>query len=510
MLKIKLNLIFYILSSYLIFFLYYSVSIADTLSTLRVGHPTPAVSSADPFARDEGGGLRFAIYDALTWIDSDGQLKPALAKSWTNISPKVWRFELRENVKFSNKEKFNTDSVIKTLKELYNPDVYNPKIIEIGKLASFSKINDLVVEIETINPDPLLPKKLSLLPIIEPSAWDKLGHNNYKRSPIGTGPYILSSWGNNNTNPILIASQSSWRKVKSIKRVDIKVIPDPASRVSALLSGELDVGVSLPSDDIENLKFNNFIVKTQPSPNILSIGFRTVRPDQSPLKNSKVRNALNYAVDKESIVELILNNTTRVAHQPATPNLIGFNSGLDKFNYNPKKAKELLTQAGYADGFPLKFYVYGGLLPGDSLVFQKMAQDLSSINVITELRQITFPDYVRRLFSGDWGDSDGFSIGWMNHVLWDPQRSFEQFSCAYSAPFYCDEEIMPLINQAKIEMNPNIREKLLQDIVADLHKQGAALWLIEFSRIVAFRDSINIGKFRLDGTMFEKIQKKTN
>ena len=67
-----------------------------------------------------------------------------------------------------------------------------------------------------------------------------------------------------------------------------------------------------------------------------------------------------------------------------------------------------------------------------------------------------------------------------------------------------------LINQAKIEMNPNIREKLLQDIVADLHKQGAALWLIEFSRIVAFRDSINIGKFRLDGTMFEKIQKKTN
>lgn len=507
MFKIKLNWIYFILSSFFIIFLYHPAPIAENISTLRVGHPTPAVSSADPFARDEGGGLRFAIYDALTWIDSDGQLKPALAKSWKNISPNIWRFELRQNVKFSNEKIFNSESVIKTLKELYNPNVYHPKIIEIGQLASFKSISDSVVEIETINPDPLLPKKLSLLPIIEPFAWDKLGHDSYKRTPVGTGPYLLSSWGNNNTNPILTVSKNSWRKVKSIKRVDIKVIPDPARRVSALLSGELDIGVSLPSDDVENLELNNFVVRTQPSPNILSIGFRTVRPDNSPLKNPNVRKALNYAVDKKSIVELILNNTTRVAHQPATPDLIGYNSGLDKFNYNPQKAKFLLNEAGYSEGFPLKFYVYGGLLPGDSLVFQKMAQDLSSISISTELRQITFPDYVRRLFSGDWGDSDGFSIGWMNHVLWDPQRSFEQFSCAYSAPFYCDEEIMPLINQAKVEMDPIAREKLLQNIVAELHEQGAALWLIEFSRIVAFKDSIRVGKFRLDGTMFERIQK---
>ena len=501
---------FYFISLIYIIITSSSLEAENISSTLIVGHPTPAVSSADPFARDEGGGIRFAIYDGLTWINSDGQLMPALSLSWSNTSPRVWKFILRDNVVFSNGKSFNADAVIKTLEELYNPDIYHPKIVEIGKLSSFRKLDNLTIEIETIEPDPLLPKKLSLLPIIEPEVWEKLGQYNYSRSPIGTGPYSLVSWGNNNTNPILVSVDTSWRKIKSIKRVDVKVIPDPARRVSALLSGELDIGVSLPSDDVETLELNKFSVETQPSPNILSIGFRTVRSDDSPLKNAKVRRALNHAVDKASIVKLILNDTTKVAHQPATPSLVGYNKDLEAFNYDPEKAKRLLNEAGYSKGFPLKFYVYGGLLPGDTLVFQKMAQDLSNINIKTELRQITFPDYVRRLFSGDWGNSDGFSIGWMNHVLWDPQRSFEQFSCAYSAPFYCDKKIMPLIEKAKVELDPVRREKLLVNIVGDLHKQGAALWLIEFSRIVAHKNNFNLGKFRLDGTMFERITIESN
>ena len=365
---------------------------------------------------------------------------------------------------FSNGEPFNADTVVATLTELYNSEVLHARKADMGTIIGYEARSPYVVAITTTEPDPLLPNRLTQLPIIEPKAWATLGQEQYSRTPVGTGPYTLESWGPNNSNPILVVSESSWRDVEHITRVEVTVMPDVGSRVTGLMSGELDMAVSLPSDDIATLKAMGKTVMVVPNPSILSIALRTVRTDDSPLKDARVRRALNYAVDKQSIVDFILGGTTRVAHQPSTPDLIGYNPEAEPFDYNPERAQQLLAEAGYADGFPLKFSVYGGLLPGDSLIFQKVAQDLAAIGVDVELRQISFPDYVRRLFNADWEDIDGFSIGWMNMNLWDPQKAFEQFSCAYTAPFYCDEESMPLIEAAASEMDPVKRAALLQEI----------------------------------------------
>ncbi|MEQ8507767.1 MAG: ABC transporter substrate-binding protein [Rhodospirillaceae bacterium] len=481
-----------------------SAALADS-TTLRVGHPSPAVSGAYPFARDEGGGLRYAIYDALTTFSPTGEFEPALAVSWKNETPTTWVFQLRENVVFSNGEPFNADTVVATLTELYNSEVLHARKADMGTIIGYEARSPYVVAITTTEPDPLLPNRLTQLPIIEPKAWATLGQEQYSRTPVGTGPYTLESWGPNNSNPILVVSQSSWRDVEHITRVEVTVMPDVGSRVTGLMSGELDMAVSLPSDDIATLKAMGKTVMVVPNPSILSIALRTVRTDDSPLKDARVRRALNYAVDKQSIVDLILGGTTRVAHQPSTPDLIGYNPEAEPFDYNPERAQQLLAEAGYADGFPLKFSVYGGLLPGDSLIFQKVAQDLAAIGVDVELRQISFPDYVRRLFNADWEDIDGFSIGWMNMNLWDPQKAFEQFSCAYTAPFYCDEESMPLIEAAASEMDPVKRAALLQEITLRLRDQGAALWLLEFSGVVGFQPGYSTDRFRIDGSVYENI-----
>ena len=494
-------------SIFLIILLLFSYSANSTVDILKVAYPAPAISSADPFARDEGGGIRFALYDALTWLDPEGKLTPALAVSWENITPTKWQFNLRQNIKFSNGEDFKSSSVIFTLSELFSDEVFHPRKADINTIKSFRELNEYSLEIETHKPDPLLPRRLALLPIIESDSWSSIGQREYSRSPVGTGPYLIESWGANNTRPVLVYNKESWRKVKQMKRIEINVIPEPASRVSALLSQEIDLAVGLPSDDIETLRANGMKVRILSSPNILSIALRTVRDEDTPLKDARVRKALNYAVDKQSIVDLILNGTTRVAHQPSSPGLIGYNPEAEPFDYNPDKAIRLLRDSGYAQGFDLKFSVYGGLLPSDTLIFQKVAQDLNKIKVKTELRQISFPDYVRKVFSGNWGDVDGFSIGWMNNILWDPQRSYEQFSCGYSAPFYCDELIMPQIAEARTEMDPQKREELLKAIVLRLRDQGAALWLVEFSGILAFREGINLGKIqlRLDGSLYERV-----
>ena len=473
---------------------------------LRVGFPVAAATGGYPFGRDDGGGLRFSFYDGLTRFSPTGELQSALADSWQNETPTTWVFQLKEGVVFSNGEPFDAHSVVATLTELYNPGVLHPKKADMGAISGYRARARYTVEIVTSEPDPLVPNRMAQLPMIEPTAWASMGKDAYARTPIGTGPYTVESWGPNNTKPVLVVAETSWRKVKHITRVEMTVIPDPGTRVGGLLSEELDMAISLASDDIAMLEANDITVQMTTNPSILSIAFVTVRNDESPIKNARVRQALNYAVDKQSIADFILGGTSRVAHQPSTPELIGYNPEAEPFYYNPEKAKQLLAEAGYPDGFPLKFYVYGGVLPGDTLIFQKLAQDLAAIGVKVELRQISFPDYVRRLFNADWEGIDGFSMGWLNMQLWDPQKSFEQFSCMYSAPFFCDESMMTLIDGARTEMDAVKRESLLKNIVLRFRDQAPALWLVEFSGANGLQPNYKVGLFRLDGSVYEQIE----
>ena len=491
------------LASTQIFFSSGSV-LADS-TTLRVGFPVAAATGGYPFGRDDGGGLRFAFYDGLTQFTPTGELLPALAASWQNETPTTWVFKLKEGVVFSNGEPFNADIVVATLAELYNPDVLHPKKSDMGPISEYRARDPYTVEITTSEPDPLIPKRMAQLPMIEPKAWAALGKDGYARTPVGTGPYTIESWGANNTKPVLVVAETSWRKVKHIKRVEMTIIPDPGTRVGGLLSEELDMAISIASDDIAMLEANDVTIRMTTNPSILSIALRTVRPDDSPIKDARVRQALNYAVDKQSIADFILGGTVRVAHQPSAPELIGYNPDAEPFDYNPEKAKQLLAEAGYPDGFSLKFAVYGGVLPGDTLIFQKIAQDLAAIGIQVELRQISFPDYVRRLFNAAWDDIDGFSIGWLNMQLWDPQKSFEQFSCMYTAPFYCDEGMMPRLESARTEMDPGKREAMLKDIVLRFRDEAAALWLVDFAGANGLQPSYEVGQFRLDGSVFEQI-----
>lgn len=482
----------------------FAPSLTDA-ATLRVGHPSLAVTSADPFARDEGGGIRFAIYDGLTWLSRDGELKPSLALSWENEDDTTWVFKLREGIVFSNGEAFTAASVVATFDALLDSTKNHGRANDFVTIASYTARDDYTVEIKTKVPDPLLPKRFGQLPIIDPKAYAELGHEQYARTPVGTAAYTVESWGSNNSQPVLVASETSWREVKYYDRIEKTVITDPGARISGLLSGRLDFTISLASDDIPTLEGAGMEVSVLKNPSILSIALRTVRDDDSPIKDARVRRALNYAVNKQAIVDYILGGTTQVAHQPSTPGLIGYNPDAEPFDYNPEKARELIAEAGYSDGIDLKFSVYGGILPGDTLIFQQVAQDLGAVGVNVELRQISFPDYVRRLFNADWGDIDGFSIGWMNLNLWDPQKAYEQFSCGYSAPFYCDEDAMPLIEAAGTEMDPVKREALLKEVVLRLRDQGASIWLTEMSGAVAHKPGLDLSEFRIDGSAYAKM-----
>jgi peptide/nickel transport system substrate-binding protein len=457
------------------------VCAAAEAKTLRVTTVSPAITFGAPYARDEGGGLRWSIYDALTLVDG-GALKPLLAESWVVENPTTWVFKLRSGIVFSNGEPFDASAAAAALTNLSDPAQRFPRALDVPGIKSAKARDAMTLEVVTAAPDPLLPRRLGMVPIPAPKAWATLGAEAFAKSPVGTGPFKAVTWGAAGNR--LEAVPTSWRKSKQITVLQTVQSPDASARIKALLSGRVDIAYGLSPDDIEQVKAAGYAVSVTPINSVLSIAYKTVREDASPLKDVRVRQALNYAVDKESIVKTILAGTTRVASQGTSPGVPGYNPDLKPYPYDPAKARKMLAEAGYPNGFKLVIAVYGGLLPNDTTMFQKTAQDLAAVGVQAELRSMTFADYARRLFNGEWQGIDAFSNGWLSVGLGDPLRAAEQFSCGYSAPFYCEPAMMPLLDAARTEMDPAKREKLMRNVMAEFNARGVALWLVEFSTIM--------------------------
>ncbi|MSO96608.1 MAG: hypothetical protein EXR11_00100 [Rhodospirillaceae bacterium] len=449
--------------------------------TLRVALISPAITYGAPFARDEGGGIRSTIYDNLTRMAKTGELMPGLALSWATESDTTWMFKMRPGVVFSNGEVCDAAAAAAAINNLIDPKRHFPRALDIPGIVSARARDATTLEVVTAKPDPLLPRRMNMVPIPAPKAWVEMGPEAFAKNPIGTGPFKVVNWGAAGYR--LEAVPTSWRKSQHIDVIETTIIADATARIKALLSGRVDVTMGLGPDDLAEVAAAGYLTRITQVPSVLAISYRTVRDDPAPLKDVRVRHALNYAVDKETIVSQILANTTRVASQGTVPGIPGYNPDLKPYPYDPAKAKALLAEAGYPNGFKLTMLVYGGLLPNDTVVFQKVAQDLAAVGVKVELRSMTFADYARRLFNGDWEGIDAFSNGWLSVGLGDPIRAVDQFSCGYNAPFFCAPEMMPMIDATRSEMDPAKRNKLMQNLMAEFNKVGVALWLIEFSTI---------------------------
>ena len=485
-----------------------AAGVADAADgALRVAWPGPIYAFAHPYTRDEGGGVRDAVYDSMTRVTREGTLEPGLAVSWELQSPVSWIFRLRPGVVFSNGEPFDADAVVRNFRTLRAPGATAelPRSAELATVSEITAIDPLTVEIRTKTPDPLLPRRLNMIVMVAPTAWDEMGVDKFIREPVGTGPYRITSWRGGGSGFTLEALTGTWRRAKDVKRVEVTVVTDPAQRIRALMAEQIDVAGGLAPDDMESLKAAGFQIRVASVNSVLSIAYRNVRDDPSPLKDARVRRALNYAVDKQAIVEQILLGTARVATQGSPFGMPGHDPAIQPYPHDPAKAKALLAEAGYPNGFSMVISVYGGALPNDTLIFQKMGQDLAAIGVKAEIRSMAFTDYVRRLFANDWQGIDAFSNGWLGSGLGDPIRAVDQFSCAFPAKFFCVPEVMPTIDATRSEMDPMKREALMRAVMRELNDVGVALWLVEFPTVTGLAPHVQNYDTREASILYENI-----
>ena len=360
------------------------------------------------------------MYETLVGLDPNGRVLPKLAESWEmQENPPQIRFKLRRNVKFHNGEPFTAESVKYTLESFTAPDSKSPKKPFLAQIAGVDVVDPYtaVVKMKSFNRD--LLRTLSLFPVIMPAKASKELGEKMATTIIGTGPYKFVEY-RSGEKLVATANPDYWGKKPRIPKITFRVIPEHGTRLVALESGEAMMINNVPIDQIGRLaKSPNIDILSAPTARIVVVGLRM---DRKPLDDVRVRHALNYAINKEELIKMILGGRAQIANSPLPPMCFGADPTMKPWPYDPAKAKELLAQAGYPNGFKLKFGTTVGRYLQDKQVAEAITGYLERVGIKAELETPEIATYISETMKKD-SKYDIFLFAWGYQTL-DPNWGF--------------------------------------------------------------------------------------
>lgn len=464
-------------------------SSANTLVVAMTASDIPLLDTG--LAQGQGyEGLRFVgnqLYDGLTRFDltqgtSVPQIVPDLAESWTaNSDLTEWTFKLRPGVTFHDGTPWNADAAIFNLERYidtgtdhYYPDLNAQGGLSISGIDSFSKVDDLTITIKTKGPWSYLPNDLATVYFGSPTAIKKLGNEQFGQNPVGTGPFQFVSL-ERGQQLTMKANENYWNGRPKVDEVILRPIPDATARVAALRSGEVNWIEVPPPDDVPALSGEGFQVLTNSYDHVWPWVYNTTK---APFDDPKVREALNWAIDRDSLVKNILNDTAEPALQIAPHANNAYRADNDIYGFDPAKAKALLAEAGYPDGFTMTLSYptsgSGNMVP--TPMNTALQADLAKIGVKVELKPVEWASMLTDFFAGripDDADALNISLSFQQEGFWS---LWFGSASAVNAGKYSNPEVDALFAKAKTVLDDQQR--------SDIYAQAAALmgkdspWLV--------------------------------
>lgn len=419
--------------------------------------------------------LTAGLFDGLTRLNRDGSLSPRLATRWESVDPLTWRFHLRDDVVFSNGKRFDAGAVVHAVKYLAGPGPATEGVRrDFPFLADAKAINKTTVDIITKVPVPGMPRYAAVLLIVEPEAWTSLGAEAFSLKPVGTGPLKADSWDAGRI--FFSANRSSWRAPK-IDGVEFLLLTDIPTRLQALLSGRLDVVYGVPPEDFTTVTDFGGTIQTARDASASAIFFNFANGRATPLADVRVRRALNMAVDRQTIVDVLLAGKVTLSGQPAVRDSYGYDPAIAPYPYDPAGAKRLLAEAGYADGFSMVLETSGGSTNG-LLVVQRVADDLAKVGVKVEVRSKPVIQYLNDFVFGRI-TADAMTMQWGSYPTLDAIQMTVMSSCRKAYPWYCDKDFQPEIEAAWAETDPKKAIELRQKVMRHYHDQAPGLFMYD-------------------------------
>ena len=431
-------------------------------------------TTLDPQLREDGGerAVNDNIYETLMQRTPTGELLPGLAATApTLIDPATWEVKLRSGITFHNGEPFNADAVVYSIRRNIDPNFNSEQISFFNTIRDAVKVDDLTVRIMTDGPDPILPSRLYWMKMV-PVEYSK--DPKFAEAPVGTGPYRFVEWKRG--QHIVLARNAGYRGDKpAVEKVTYRFVSEPGTRLAGLSAGEFDV--------ITNL-LPEFTEQVPQKINILGLEHPIIilNADGGVTKDLRVRQALNYAVDKQALAEGLFEGYAQIAQgQLLSPSFFGFNKDVGPYPYDPAKAHALLKEAG-AVGAEVELIGTAGRWLKDRELIEAVSAYWDAVGLTTKVRIFEFNEYLNRLFDRKTRGDAIFVVS--SNELLDADKSFSAYYKAGGiGSSNSDAELASLIDQARKETDVAKRENLYHQAVKRAHDQAYFVWLLNIEDI---------------------------
>ena len=396
------------------------LSTINHAQTLKIGLASGALTM-DPHAHDEIATISILsnIFDALVSFDKDLKIYPNLATSWINPTPKVWIMKLKQNIKFHNGNIFNADDVVFSFNRIKNWEKSGFKG-KVNMIVSAAKIDDFTVKFVTKKPYPVFLKKITYVTIMDKETLKGKSDEWAAIHPIGTGPYRFISWSKGD-HIALKANPHYWRGKATYEDLLFKPLTNNATRVAAILSAEVDLIDRVPVMDVQRVKKKDDLqFFEQPGLRLIYLQmdqerdkspFITSASGKNPLKDLRVRQAIYYGIDEEAIIKYIMRGFAVPAAQFSPKAVFGSDPTLIRIKHNREKAKQLLADAGYPDGFEIQLDAPNNRYVNDAQIAQAVATTLAKIGIKVRVNAIPKSRFFAKISRLD---TSFFLIGWEN------------------------------------------------------------------------------------------------
>jgi peptide/nickel transport system substrate-binding protein len=426
------------------------------------------------------------IYDSLVKTGLDGQFIPGLAVSWEQLDETTWQFNLREGVTFHNGEPFDAEAVKFTFDRVLDPATESTIATLLATIDRVEIVDPMTVNIITSQPDIVLLARVSELygAIIPPQYSQEVGFDTLGVEPVGTGPFRLVEWARNE-RIVLEANEDYWRGAPQVSQITVRPILEDSTRISALLAGEVDLINTVPYARIAELEADaNIRIETVPSPRIFYV---VIDPREPPFDDVRVRQAMNYAVDVDAIIQsLYMGNATRLATAVDVA-AVGYDPTIEPYPYDPEMARQLLAEAGYPDGFDTTFNAFTGSIADHSQVAEAVVGYLREVGINAQMNMMEFGVFGPQRVANEAGPLFIYSIGnWAR----EPALILNWMMQGDGSLFYQNPEILGLLEEALETFDPEERSAIYTEVQELLREDAGFIYLLQADSVFAMQQDI--------------------
>ncbi|MGH7308191.1 MAG: ABC transporter substrate-binding protein [Candidatus Rokuibacteriota bacterium] len=458
----------------------------DTLVVALVSH----ASTLDPHMQYEWVGILVGInmFDSLLHRNARLEYEPSLAVSWKTLNETVWEFKLREGVKFHNGAVMTAADVKYSFERVLDPLKRSPQYDNLRAIRTVRVMSPDTIHIVTDRPFPLLLERLVLFPIVPQQHVERVGDEAFGESaPVGTGPWKLAEF-KRGQHIRLEAFDGHWRGRPAFRVLTFRIIPEIATQVSELKRGGVDIVRNVPSAVLPDLRAHTQTHVSAAA--ILRTHYVQLDMRTAPFDQRAVRQAANYAIDRDALLRKLPAGLGRVVPTVVHPSAFGYDSAVTPYPYDPRRARELLVQAGYPNGVEITLHsAFGEARP----VFESIAKMLTAAGFKATARTWDPDTAWTRFFQGEGKATHGYYGAWGSYSIFDADAVLHPLyhtgPDGWVGKWYTRVDgLDQLIDQGRFTLDPDLRRRTYAQVQRLLKEESPSIFLFhEFDTLAIAR-----------------------